>query len=38
MRAPRMDVSDRTAVEAAAAAVAAEMGPCDVLVNNAGSR
>jgi NAD(P)-dependent dehydrogenase (short-subunit alcohol dehydrogenase family) len=35
-RAYACDVSDRTAVEAAAAAVAAEMGPCDVLVNNAG--
>ena len=30
------DVSDRSSVESAAAAVAAEMGPCDVLVNNAG--
>ena len=35
-RAYACDVSDRTAVEAAATAVAAEMGPCDVLVNNAG--
>jgi NAD(P)-dependent dehydrogenase (short-subunit alcohol dehydrogenase family) len=35
-RAYACDISDRAAVEAAADAVAADLGPCDVLVNNAG--
>jgi NAD(P)-dependent dehydrogenase (short-subunit alcohol dehydrogenase family) len=35
-RAYACDVADRAAVVAAADAVAAEIGPCDVLVNNAG--
>jgi NAD(P)-dependent dehydrogenase (short-subunit alcohol dehydrogenase family) len=35
-RAYACDISDRAAVEAAATQVAADLGPCDVLVNNAG--